>query len=88
MGNIIFDYLAQQGLIEETESAKAQNEITIEDNRPTVVLKGNRLGLIMLADYLVSVALSKTDNHHIHLDMDNFFDKGNAELIIVNNQDL
>ena len=47
-----------------------------------VVLSGNKLGLILLADYILSIALSTNTPDHIHLDESNFFDTADVELII------
>ena len=47
-----------------------------------VVLSGNKLGLILFADYVLSVALSSGEGCHIHLDENNFFDMSDKKLII------
>ena len=46
-----------------------------------IVLSGNKLGLIMIADYILSVALSG-DGNHVHLDENNFFDIADKQLVI------
>lgn len=64
---------------------KETKEINIENNKSQgiiihieneeLVIKGNKLDLIELADYIISVALSEEEISHIHLD----------ELTIINN---
>ncbi|MCL2049743.1 MAG: hypothetical protein FWG87_13570 [Defluviitaleaceae bacterium] len=79
MEELVFEFLKERNFIK-GEDVIAYNEVNIDGT--DVVIKGNKLGLIQLADYLVQIAISDTDNHHIHLDGDNFFDNANCEIII------
>jgi hypothetical protein len=80
MEELVFDLLKTKGLFGEKDASIANNEIEINGNE--VIIKGNRRGLILLADYLVQIAVNDSTKQHIHLDMDNFFDKANCELIV------
>ena len=80
MEELVFDFLKERNLIQDNEM-NAYNEVCAKSN--AVVIKGNKFGLIQLADYLVQIAISDMDKHHIHLNNDNYFDKANCELIIV-----
>ena len=80
MRELVFELLKEKSFIKD-EDVIAYNEVNIEASE--VVVKGNKLGLIQLADYLVQIAISDTDNQHVHLSGDNYFDKANGEMIIV-----
>lgn len=62
----------------------AFNEVKVSNNE--VMIYGNRMGLILLADELLKIALEDKPNAHIHLDESNFFDKNTHELIISKNE--
>lgn len=81
MKELIYNHLKETGYIKEADGNVAYNEIELQENK-NVVLKGNKLGLILLADYLIEIALSDRELTHVHLDADNFFDRSNVELII------
>ena len=78
---IIYNYLVENNILSTSDAGIALNSITLQD-RKEVLISGNKRGLILLADYLVEIALSENGNEHIHLDKDNFFDDANIELII------
>lgn len=80
MEELVFDLLKEKNLIQD-EDVIAYNEVNIEEKE--VIIKGNKLGLIQLADYFVQIAISDMDKQHIHLDDVNYFDKANCEMIIV-----
>jgi hypothetical protein len=80
MEEIVFEQLKNMGLFGEKDDPVAKNEIEVNKNE--VIIKGNKMGLILLADYLVQIAIHYSTGQHIHLDADNFFDKANCELII------
>jgi len=80
MEELVFNLLKEKNFIKD-EDVIAYNEVNAEANE--VIIKGNKLGLVQLADYLVQIAISDKDSHHIHLDGDNYFDKANCEMIIV-----
>ena len=79
MEELVLELLKKKNLIHEEDSV-ATNEVFINGNE--VVIKGNKLGLILLADYLVQTAIGEKAKNHVHLDVDNFFDKANCELVI------
>jgi len=85
MEEIVFALLKEKELISPQKGDKTYNEIELQKDG-NVIISGNRLGLIMLADYLIEIALSEKEYAHIHLDEINFFDKANAELIIAKQQ--
>jgi len=80
MEQIIFNYLEEKGEIESIKNDCGEISLKISDN--DIVIAGNRLELIMLADYILNVALADFDGWHIHLDESSFFDKADKELII------
>ncbi|MDH6366689.1 MULTISPECIES: hypothetical protein [unclassified Breznakia] len=80
MQQIILDYLKEKKMINLETNSIAINKLLV--NGEEVILTGNKLGLIMLADYILDVALSKIDGYHIHLDKENFLDESNKELVI------
>ena len=79
MQQLIYEYLRKSGLFRTDSNDLANNSIKV--TKDEVVLTGNKLGLIMLADYIVNIALSDAGSH-IHLDLDNFFDIADSQLII------
>lgn len=87
MKKLVFEYLVEKNLIKDMEGGHAKNSIKVCNNNE-VVLSGNRLGLIELADYILNVALSDLEGYHIHLDESNFFDETNLELIILKQDDI
>ena len=80
MDELVFELLKTKDFVNEKEDLIANNEIQTNGNE--VIIKGNKRGLILLADYLVQIAISDSAKQHIHLDIDNFFDKANCEMII------
>lgn len=81
MKQVIYNHLIENNILSIRDADIAINSITLQDEKE-VVISGNKRGLILLADYLVEIALSENSNEHIHLDNDNFFDDANVELII------
>jgi hypothetical protein len=79
MEELVFDFLKEKNMIRD-EEVIAYNEVNIDGSE--VIIKGNKLGLIQLADYLVQIAISNMDKTHIHLDSENYFDKANCAMII------
>ncbi len=77
---LVLELLKTKGLVDEKDDLIAKNEMEIKGKE--VIVKGNKRGLILLADYLIQIAISDSAKQHIHLDIDNFFDKANCELII------
>ena len=77
----IFNYLKNKGLLSIEPSITITRSIRINESNE-VVISGDKASLIMLADYVISVALSNAKGAHIHLDDSNFFDDSNVEIII------
>lgn len=82
MNEMIYNYLKDLGHMKEEDGNIAYNAIELQNGK-SVVLKGNKLGLIFLADYLLNIALSEEESCHVHLDEINFFDDANVELVIL-----
>lgn len=61
----------------------ATNEVQARNNE--VVISGNKMGLILLAEELLKIALQSESKTHIHLDENNFLDENSHELIICKN---
>jgi len=80
MNRIIFEHLGEKGIIKSFENDYGSIELKTSDSE--IVIEGNRLELIALADDILSVALSDSDGSHIHLDELFFFTKTDRELII------
>ena len=81
MKEIIFNLLKKEGYLRsDNRNSIALNKIKFEDK--SVLIEGNKLGLILLSEYILQIALSELNNDHIHLDDLNFFDEANVELII------
>ena len=78
---IVSDYLTEKGVISDETDKFATNTIKLLSERE-ILIAGNRIGLIVLADYIVRVALADFSGWHFHLDESNFFDDTNLELII------
>ena len=79
MKQLIRDFLEEQNILKFKEENIATNELKSINNE--VILSGNRLGLVMLADYILNIALSENGSH-VHLDQSNFFDDAEHQLII------
>lgn len=73
--------MKKEGYFDKNENIVAINQLRISPQNE-VILSGNKHGLIMLADYIVNIALSDVSGTHLHLDAENFFDDANCDLII------
>lgn len=80
----ILEYLLEREIVKVNDSSVATNDLRIMENE--VVLSGNTLGLIELADYILNVALARP-GYHIHLDNYTFFSDAERELIIAHTVD-
>ena len=87
MKKIVYKYLTENNIISNTAGDYATNSIKICNDKE-IILSGNRLGLIELADYIVNIALSDVEEYHIHLDETNFFDSTNLELVILKQKEV
>lgn len=56
--------------------------IAVNITRDQVVIKANPEGLLSLANHLKTLANSKVEEAHMHLDEFNCLEEGSAELII------
>ena len=61
--NIIYNYLKEKGYNFDCESTGL-----FISNDGELVIKGSKIDLIELANYIVNVALSDYDRDHLHLD--------------------
>ena len=80
MEHLVTKFLKENNIIDFPEDYISINKINI--TKGTVVVSGNRLGLIQLADYIVELALSKENRSHTHLDEGNFFENTEDQLIV------
>lgn len=80
MKQMIFDYLESKGIIDSIRSEHGTISLTVSDN--DIVIAGNRLELITLADYILNVALADFDGWHLQLDELNLFDKAEKGLVV------
>lgn len=56
-------------IIKDTDNDKeTMTGIEIENNNNEIIIKGDKNSLLELADYIISVSLSKNSNDHVHLD--------------------
>ena len=56
-------------------------ELSVKVEDGTVVISGNKEGLLSLANHLATLA-DKEGNDHFHLDEHNSLEEGSAELIV------
>jgi len=77
---IVFDFLKEKGVIDSIKNEFGK--ISLEVVNDGIIIAGNRLELIELADYILDVALADFDGYHSHLDDIYFFDKADKQLIV------
>ena len=63
--NVIKNYLKENSY---DLNDKNSVGIIITKNKNEIVIKGSRIDLVELADYILDVALSESNNDHIHID--------------------
>ena len=80
MHQIVLNHLQESGTLTLENGDITTYSIKVSDSN--IVISGNKLGLILLADYIVDIALSTFNGSHIHLDELYFFDEMDKELII------
>lgn len=83
MEKSIYNYLESKNLFKEKSIAK--NYLEINENEVSLI--GNRRGLVLLADYILDIALNNKTTH-IHLDNDNFFDNKEYLQLIIEYKDI
>ena len=54
---------------------KTSNGLKIENNGDSLLIKGDSIDLVNLADMLVNIALDKEKGVHVHIDDLSFLDK-------------
>ena len=83
MEKIVYNYLEERNMLSKLSNDASKTSLKITDD--AVILNGNRIDLIILADYIVSIALNGVRGSHIHLDQldgTGFFDEAEKDLII------
>ena len=85
--NVIKNYLKENSY---DLNDKNSVGIIITKNKNEIVIKGSRIDLVELADYILDVALSESNNDHIHIDDLTLINKNSniKNLIIEKSQDL
>jgi 5'-3' exonuclease len=77
----ILKYLEEKALLSIDPATMVTRSVKLcEPNE--IIISGDKNSLVMLADYIVSVALSNVKGKHIHLDTNNFFDESAFDIII------
>lgn len=76
---LVRNYLKSINLITKEPIDRAIKHLRLDDYQ--VILSGNRMGLILLAEHVVSIALQSED-HRTHLNDENFFENEGMELVI------
>ena len=80
MDRIIYNYLKEKNMLDKNAQDNTTISLEITDN--DVIIKGGRIELIELADYILNIALGSFNGCHIHLDQHYFFDEAEKELIV------
>ena len=65
MKKILFDYLKEEKY---NLASSKSNGISLNINHGELLIKGSKIDLIELANYILNVAISKEENDHLHLD--------------------
>ena len=65
--NFVSNSLKEKGLYPKSENRQFGLEISLNDNKE-LIIKGTREDFIELSDLLVSLAISKNNNNHFHID--------------------
>jgi len=78
MKNLIYDFVTSSNLLDLSSNEDATIELKVASE---IVIKGNRAGLVRLADCILNVAMADFAGWHIHLD-EQLFDDFDKELIV------
>ena len=83
--NFVSNSLKEKGLYPKSENRQFGLEISLNDNKE-LIIKGTREDFIELSDLLVSLAISKNNNNHFHIDELTLIDNNSSikEIIIEN----
>ncbi len=83
--NFVSNSLKEKGLYPKSENRQFGLEISLNDNKE-LIIKGTREDFIELSDLLVSLAISKNNNNHFHIDELTLIDDNSSikEIIIEN----
>lgn len=65
--NFVSNSLKEKGLYPKSENRQFGLEISLNDNKE-LIIKGTREDFIELSDLLVSLAISKNNDNHFHID--------------------
>lgn len=83
--NFVSNSLKEKGLYPKSENRQFGLEISLNDNKK-LIIKGTREDFIELSDLLVSLAISKNNDNHFHIDELTLIDDNSSikEIIIEN----
>ena len=83
--NFVSNSLKEKGLYPKSENRQFGLEISLNDNKE-LIIKGTREDFIELSDLLVSLAISKNNDNHFHIDELTFIDDNSSikEIIVEN----
>ena len=84
--NFVSNSLKEKGLYPKSENRQFGLEISLNDNKE-LIIKGTREDFIELSDLLVSLAISKNNDNHFHIDeLTLINDNSSIKEIIVENK--
>ena len=83
--NFVSNCLKEKGLYPKSENRQFGLEISLNDNKD-LIIKGTREDFIELSDLLVSLAISKNNDNHFHIDELTLIDDNSSikEIIVEN----
>lgn len=83
--NFVSNSLKEKGLYPKSENRQFGLEISLNDNKE-LIIKGTREDFIELSDLLVSLAISKNNDNHFHIDEPTLIDDNSSikEIIVEN----
>ena len=83
--NFVSNSLKEKGLYPKSENRQFGLEISLNDNKK-LIIKGTREDFIELSDLLVSLAISKNNDNHFHIDELTLIDDNSSikEIIVEN----
>lgn len=83
--NFVSNNLREKGLYPKSENRQFGLEISLNDNKE-LIIKGTREDFIELSDLLVSLAISKNNDNHFHIDELTLIDDNSSikEIIVEN----
>ena len=83
--NFVSNSLIEKGLYPKSENRQFGLEISLNDNKE-LIIKGTREDFIELSDLLVSLAISKNNDNHFHIDELTLIDDNSSikEIIVEN----